>query len=137
MLWCINFANPYLYRGLSHVPSTHTRPRTPPPHLNGLIPHIRCVSPISAAKSSYLLDFWTYCCINCMHVLHDLAYLGNSLNNNMTPGNHKGLPLPATIVGAILYGCPIGGILIFWSYLRTKISRWFNGNWCAFPQVSQ
>ncbi|MGE5176963.1 MAG: thioredoxin-like domain-containing protein [Hyphomicrobiales bacterium] len=22
-----------------------------------------------------LLDFWTYCCINCMHVLPDLAYL--------------------------------------------------------------
>lgn len=24
-----------------------------------------------------LLDFWTYCCINCMHVLGDLAYLEN------------------------------------------------------------
>lgn len=24
-----------------------------------------------------LLDFWTYCCINCMHVLPDLAYLEN------------------------------------------------------------
>lgn len=22
-----------------------------------------------------LLDFWTYCCINCMHVLPDLEYL--------------------------------------------------------------
>ncbi|MHB1240226.1 MAG: thioredoxin domain-containing protein, partial [Gammaproteobacteria bacterium] len=22
-----------------------------------------------------LLDFWTYCCINCMHVLPDLRYL--------------------------------------------------------------
>ncbi|HID20935.1 MAG TPA: redoxin domain-containing protein, partial [Planctomycetaceae bacterium] len=22
-----------------------------------------------------LLDFWTYCCINCMHVLPDLKYL--------------------------------------------------------------
>ena len=22
-----------------------------------------------------LLDFWTYCCINCLHVLPDLAYL--------------------------------------------------------------
>src|SRR5512145_1840437 len=22
-----------------------------------------------------LLDFWTYCCINCMHVLPDLAFL--------------------------------------------------------------
>ena len=24
-----------------------------------------------------VLDFWTYCCINCMHVLPDLAYLEN------------------------------------------------------------
>ncbi|KAL4547533.1 hypothetical protein Ndes2526B_g06777 [Nannochloris sp. 'desiccata'] len=24
-----------------------------------------------------LLDFWTYCCINCMHILPDLAYLEN------------------------------------------------------------
>ena len=22
-----------------------------------------------------LLDFWTFCCINCMHILPDLAYL--------------------------------------------------------------
>ena len=22
-----------------------------------------------------LLDFWTYCCINCIHVLNDLKYL--------------------------------------------------------------
>ena len=22
-----------------------------------------------------LLDFWTYCCINCLHVLPDLSYL--------------------------------------------------------------
>ena len=24
-----------------------------------------------------LLDFWTYCCINCMHILPDLAKLEN------------------------------------------------------------
>jgi thiol-disulfide isomerase/thioredoxin len=24
-----------------------------------------------------ILDFWTYCCINCMHILPDLAYLEN------------------------------------------------------------
>jgi len=22
-----------------------------------------------------LIDFWTYCCINCLHVLPDLEYL--------------------------------------------------------------
>ncbi|MGH7680450.1 MAG: thioredoxin-like domain-containing protein, partial [Candidatus Eiseniibacteriota bacterium] len=28
-----------------------------------------------------LLDFWTYCCINCMHVLPDLAYLEEKYEN--------------------------------------------------------
>src|SRR5882672_8677767 len=35
-----------------------------------------------------LLDFWTYCCINCMHVLPDLAYL-----------EHKYKDQPFTVIG--------------------------------------
>lgn len=35
-----------------------------------------------------LLDFWTYCCINCMHVLPDLEYLEKKYNN-----------MPFTVVG--------------------------------------
>ncbi len=31
-----------------------------------------------------LLDFWTYCCINCMHVLPDLRYLENKYPENLT-----------------------------------------------------
>ncbi len=30
-----------------------------------------------------LLDFWTYCCINCMHVLPDLAYLEKKFPNEL------------------------------------------------------
>ena len=30
-----------------------------------------------------LLDFWTYCCINCMHVLPDLARLENKYGNKL------------------------------------------------------
>jgi thiol-disulfide isomerase/thioredoxin/sugar lactone lactonase YvrE len=30
-----------------------------------------------------LLDFWTYCCINCMHVLPDLRYLENKYANTL------------------------------------------------------
>ncbi len=30
-----------------------------------------------------LLDFWTYCCINCMHVLPDLAYLEEKYPNEL------------------------------------------------------
>lgn len=35
-----------------------------------------------------VLDFWTYCCINCMHVLPDLAYLENKYRDQ-----------PMTVVG--------------------------------------
>jgi thiol-disulfide isomerase/thioredoxin len=31
-----------------------------------------------------LLDFWTYCCINCMHVLPDLAYLEQKYPHDLT-----------------------------------------------------
>jgi sugar lactone lactonase YvrE len=31
-----------------------------------------------------LLDFWTYCCINCMHVLSDLKYLEDKYGENLT-----------------------------------------------------
>lgn len=30
-----------------------------------------------------LLDFWTYCCINCMHILPDLAYLEHKYRNEL------------------------------------------------------
>lgn len=30
-----------------------------------------------------LIDFWTYCCINCIHVLPDLAYLENKYPNEL------------------------------------------------------
>ena len=30
-----------------------------------------------------LVDFWTYCCINCMHVLPDLAYLEEKYGNQL------------------------------------------------------
>lgn len=30
-----------------------------------------------------LIDFWTYCCINCMHVLPDLAYLEKKYPNEL------------------------------------------------------
>jgi thiol-disulfide isomerase/thioredoxin len=28
-----------------------------------------------------LIDFWTYCCINCLHVIPDLEYLENKFSN--------------------------------------------------------
>lgn len=31
-----------------------------------------------------LLDFWTYCCINCIHVMPDLAYLEEKFGDKLT-----------------------------------------------------
>ena len=31
-----------------------------------------------------ILDFWTYCCINCLHVLPDLKYLEQKYKDNLT-----------------------------------------------------
>ncbi len=38
-----------------------------------------------------LLDFWTYCCINCMHILPDLTYLEEKYPNELVViGVHSG-----------------------------------------------
>ena len=38
-----------------------------------------------------LLDFWTYCCINCLHILPDLAYLEKKYPNELVViGVHSG-----------------------------------------------
>ncbi len=38
-----------------------------------------------------ILDFWTYCCINCLHVLPELKYLENKYKNSLTViGVHSG-----------------------------------------------
>src|SRR3989304_2384241 len=49
------------------------------PELNPGFVWLTTARPLTFAKDLkgqvVLLDFWTYCCINCMHVLPDLAYL--------------------------------------------------------------
>ena len=31
-----------------------------------------------------ILDFWTYCCINCIHILPDLKYLEHKYQDSLT-----------------------------------------------------
>jgi DNA-binding beta-propeller fold protein YncE len=48
------------------------------PELNGGLGWLNTDRPLSLAALKgkvVLLDFWTFCCINCMHVIPDLAYL--------------------------------------------------------------
>lgn len=52
--------------------------RFPAPSLDGGTEWMNTSGPISLQElrgKIVLLDFWTYCCINCIHVLPDLKYL--------------------------------------------------------------
>ena len=52
--------------------------RHPSPELEGGVEWLNTGGPISIKDlrgKVVLIDFWTFCCINCMHVLPDLAYL--------------------------------------------------------------
>jgi thiol-disulfide isomerase/thioredoxin len=52
--------------------------RAPAPSLDGGVEWLNTSGPISLQDlrgKIVLLDFWTYCCINCMHILPDLKYL--------------------------------------------------------------
>ena len=52
--------------------------RFPAPSLDGGVEWLNTSGPISLRDlrgKVVLLDFWTYCCINCMHVLPDLKFL--------------------------------------------------------------
>ncbi len=60
--------------------------RFPAPSLDGGTEWLNCSGPISIKDlrgKVVILDFWTYCCINCMHVLPDLKYLEQKYPNNL------------------------------------------------------
>lgn len=48
---------------------------------------LNCDRPLSLAQLKgriVILDFWTYCCINCLHILPDLKYLEQKYKNWLT-----------------------------------------------------
>ena len=61
------------------VPTENPFPnRHPAPELDGAVEWLNTSAPLSIKDvrgKIVLVDFWTFCCINCMHVLPDLAYL--------------------------------------------------------------
>jgi thiol-disulfide isomerase/thioredoxin len=44
----------------------------------------RALTPEDLQGRIILLDFWTFCCINCMHVIPDLQYLENKFGDDLT-----------------------------------------------------
>lgn len=60
--------------------------RFPAPSLDGGVEWLNTSGPISLKDlrgKIVILDFWTYCCINCMHVLPDLKYLEKKYNKQL------------------------------------------------------
>ena len=60
--------------------------RAPAPSLDGGVEWYNCSGPISLKElrgKIVVLDFWTYCCINCIHVLPDLKYLEEKYPNEL------------------------------------------------------
>ena len=58
----------------------------PRPSLEGAVGWINTDGPIHLEKlrgKIVLLDFWTYCCINCQHILPDLAMLEAKYKNQL------------------------------------------------------
>lgn len=56
------------------------------PSLDGGVAWINSAGPIDLAdlKGKFvILDFWTYCCINCMHILPELKKLEHAYPNNL------------------------------------------------------
>jgi thiol-disulfide isomerase/thioredoxin len=60
--------------------------RLPAPSLDGGVEWFNTAEPIDIRDlrgKIVLLDFWTYCCINCMHILPDLKYLEHKYKNDL------------------------------------------------------
>ncbi len=60
--------------------------RIPAPSLDGGTDWLNVSGPIDLKDlrgKIVLLDFWTYCCINCIHILPDLKYLENKYPNEL------------------------------------------------------
>lgn len=63
------------------------RPKVPAPELEGGVAWLNTAGPLSLKKDLrgkvVLLDFWTLCCINCIHVIPDLARLERKYANEL------------------------------------------------------
>jgi thiol-disulfide isomerase/thioredoxin len=60
--------------------------RFPAPSLDGGTEWLNTAAPLDLPAlrgKVVLLDFWTYCCINCMHILPDLKYLERKYPNEL------------------------------------------------------
>lgn len=71
----------------SPINQPEEKKKVPAPELEGGVAWLNCGGPLSIKKDLkgkiVLLDFWTLCCINCMHVMPDLAKLEKKYPNEL------------------------------------------------------
>ncbi len=86
--WWLPILSLFLMLGAAHANESQTMQPSPllrlitsqPAWLNTS----RALTPEELQGRVLLLDFWTYCCINCMHVIPDLAYLEEKFGDKLT-----------------------------------------------------
>ncbi|NLX23263.1 MAG: redoxin domain-containing protein [Phycisphaerae bacterium] len=76
-------------------PRSEDSPRVAAPDFHGLDGWLNTDKPLRMADLRgrvVLLDFWTYCCINCLHVIPDLQYLEDKYRDEpfVVIGVHSG-----------------------------------------------
>ena len=77
LLRCLIFVSLFFYLAGIQVASAQKR-RPPAPELAGGTAWFNVSEPLTIPGLKgkvVLLDFWTYCCINCMHIIPDLKKL--------------------------------------------------------------
>lgn len=70
----------------ANVPENPFPGRSPAPSLEGGVGWLNASGPIDLKDlrgKVVLIDFWTYCCINCIHVLPDLEYLEQKFDEEL------------------------------------------------------
>jgi thiol-disulfide isomerase/thioredoxin len=82
LLWglmcCLVFSSIAWGQRRARTPENPFPQRVPAASLDGGVSWLNSSGPISLRDlrgKIVLLDFWTYCCINCLHILPDLKYL--------------------------------------------------------------
>lgn len=68
------------------LPPNPTPRRVPAPDFEGASDWLNVDKPLSLKDvrgKVVILDFWTYCCINCIHILPDLKYLEQKYPNEL------------------------------------------------------
>ena len=82
------YYGPTLTRSLADDPPANSKQKesTPAPSLEGGTAWLNTAGPLKIADLKgkiVLLDFWTLCCINCIHTLPDLAKLEKKYANEL------------------------------------------------------